>query len=47
VAFLAIGAKLAPRLAGATDPKKIAAMIDEEARAALTALSDLDNLAFD
>jgi hypothetical protein len=47
VAFLAIGAKLAPRLAGETDSKKIAAMIDEEARAALSALADLDMIALE
>jgi len=47
VAFLAIGAKLAPRLAGETDTKKIASMIEDEARAALSALADLDNIALE
>jgi len=47
VAFLAIGAKLAPRLAGETDVKKIAATIEEEARAALSALADLDMIALE
>jgi len=47
IAFLAIGPKLAPRLANETDVKRISAMIEDEARAALLALSDLDNVALE
>ncbi|MGJ0426760.1 hypothetical protein [Methylocystis sp.] len=47
VAFLAVGPKVAPRLAGETDPKKIVAAIDDECRAALAALADLDAFAME
>jgi len=47
VAFLAIGAKLAPRLVGETDTKKIATLIEDECRMALTSLADLDMLALE
>ncbi len=39
-AFLSIGPKLAPRLAGMTDERAIAGLIEEEARLALGVLAD-------
>ncbi|MCW2284901.1 hypothetical protein M2323_002745 [Rhodoblastus acidophilus] len=39
-AFLSIGSKLAPRLAGMTDERQIRALIDQEAVAALGVLAD-------
>jgi len=41
-AFLSIGAKVAPRLAGMTDERQIARIIEDEARIALGPLADID-----
>lgn len=45
--FLAIGQRAAPRLVGHSDPRRIAEILDDEARGALAKLADLDRLAED